>query len=170
MLADPRSETLVNNFAAQWLYLKNLDSTSPDPRTFPDFDHNLRVALRRETELFLDSVVREDRSVLDLLGAKYTFLNERLARHYGVPGVYGSRFRRVSLEGMPRGGLLTHGSVLTVTSYATRTSPVLRGKWILANIVGMPPAPPPPLRRAGSGPPPAAPPPQLSDHIRWPGA
>lgn len=144
MLADTRSESLVNNFAAQWLYLKNLDSASPDPRTFPDFDHNLRRALRRETEMFLADMVREDRSVLDLLRAKHTFLNERLARHYGVPGVYGSRFRRVSLQGMPRGGLLTQGSILTVTSYATRTSPVLRGKWILANMLGTPPAPPPP--------------------------
>lgn len=144
MLADPRSETLVTNFATQWLYLRNLDSASPDPRLFPDFDHNLRQALRRETELFLDSIVRRDRSVLDLLRAKYTFVNERLAKHYGIPGVYGSRFRQVSLDGTTRGGLLTHGSVLTVTSYATRTSPVIRGKWILTNILGTPPAPPPP--------------------------
>ena len=144
MLADPRSETLVTNFSAQWLYLRNLDSSSPDPRLFPDFDHNLRQSLRRETELFVDSIMRDDRSALDLLRAKHTFVNERLAKHYGIPGVYGSRFRRVSLEGTNRGGLLTQGSVLTVTSYATRTSPVIRGKWILTNILGTPPAPPPP--------------------------
>lgn len=144
MLADPRSNTLVTNFAAQWLYLKNLDSATPDPRLFPDFDDNLRQALRHETEMFVDSIVREDRSVVDLLRAKYTFVNERLAKHYGIDGVYGSRFRRVNLEGTPRGGLLTQGSILTVTSYATRTSPVIRGKWILTNILGTPPSPPPP--------------------------
>lgn len=145
MLADRRSATLVTNFAAQWLYLRNLDSASPDPRLFPDFDDNLRQAFRRETELFVESVMREDRSVVDLLGAKYTFLNERLAKHYGIEKVYGSRFRRVEFEpGSARGGLLTHGSILTVTSYATRTSPVNRGKWILANILGTPPSPPPP--------------------------
>ena len=143
MLADERSNALVTNFAAQWLYLKNLDSTSPDPRLFPDFDDNLRQALRRETELFVRSVLRGDRSVVDLLRAKYTFLNERLAKHYGIDGVYGSRFRRVDLGNSPRGGLLTQGSILTVTSYATRTSPVIRGKWILSNILGTPPAPPP---------------------------
>jgi hypothetical protein len=143
MLADERSNALVTNFAAQWLYLKNLDSANPDPRLFPDFDDNLRQALRRETELFVGSVLRNDRSVVDLLRAKYTFLNERLAKHYGIEGVYGSRFRRVDLGNTPRGGLLTHGSILTVTSYATRTSPVIRGKWILSNILGTPPAPPP---------------------------
>jgi hypothetical protein len=145
MLADPRSTALVNNFAAQWLYLRNLDSTHPDPRLFLDFDDNLRQALRRETELFLDSIMREDRSVLDLLRADYTFVNERLAKHYGVPNVYGSHFRKVDLSAeSTRGGLLTQGSILTVTSYANRTSPVIRGKWILANILGMPPKPPPP--------------------------
>ncbi len=142
MLADSRSVTLVNNFAEQWLYLRNLASIFPDMRMFPDFDDNLRQAFRRETELLFESVMREDRSVLDLIGAKYTFLNERLAKHYGVPNVYGSRFRRVEVEG--RGGLLRQGSVLLVTSYATRTSPVIRGKWVLSNILGVPPPPPPP--------------------------
>jgi hypothetical protein len=144
MLADARSEALVTNFAAQWLSLRSLDTTAPDPRLFPDFDDNLRQAMRRETEMFVESVLREDRSILDLLRADYTFLNERLAKHYGVPNVYGSRFRRVSLENATRGGLLTHGSILTFTSYPNRTSPVLRGKWILANILGTPPPPPPP--------------------------
>jgi mono/diheme cytochrome c family protein len=144
MLADARAEALVTNFAGQWLYLRNLAATSPDARTFPDFDDNLRQAFRRETELFVESIMREDRSALDLLRANYTFVNERLAKHYGIPNVYGSRFRRVALaENSARGGLLGHGSVLTVTSYANRTSPVLRGKWILENIVGTPPPPPP---------------------------
>ena len=143
MLADPRSSALVTNFAAQWLHLRNLDSITPDMRAFPDFDDNLRRAFRKETELFVESVIREDRSVLDLLDADYTFVNERLARHYGIPHVYGSRFRRISLDGdSVRGGLLRHGSILTVTSYATRTSPVLRGKWILDNLLGVPPPPP----------------------------
>jgi hypothetical protein len=114
-------------------------------RLFPDFDDNLRQAFREETELFVDSILREDRSVLDLLRANYTFVNERLAKHYGIPNVYGSRFRRIALdEGSWRGGLLRQGSVLTVTSYATRTSPVVRGKWVLDNILGVPPPPPPP--------------------------
>jgi hypothetical protein len=144
MLADARAEALVSNFAGQWLYLRNLAATNPDARTFPDFDDNLRQAFRRETELFVESIMREDRSALDLLRANYTFVNERLAKHYGLPNVYGSRFRRVSLdEESARGGLLGQGSVLTVTSYANRTSPVLRGKWILENIVGTPPPPPP---------------------------
>jgi len=133
----------VTNFASQWLRLRNLDSVTPDMRLFPDFDDNLRQAFRKETELFFDSILREDRSALDLLRADYTFLNERLAKHYGVPQVYGSRFRRVSLEpGMWRGGLLRQGSVLTVTSYATRTSPVVRGKFILDALLGVPPPPP----------------------------
>jgi len=144
MLASSKSDALVTNFAGQWLYLRNLAAASPDARTFPDFDDNLRQAFRRETELFVESIVREDRSALDLLRANYTFVNERLARHYGMPNVYGSRFRRVSLgDGSVRGGILGQGSVLTVTSYANRTSPVLRGKWILENIVGTPPPPPP---------------------------
>jgi hypothetical protein len=144
MLADPRSRALVNNFADQWLYLRNLASANPDMRVFAGFDDNLRQAFRTETELFFESVMREDRSVLDLLRANYTYLNERLAKHYGIPNVYGSRFRRVNLEhGAMRGGLLRQGSVLTVTSYATRTSPVIRGKWILGNLMGVPPPPPP---------------------------
>jgi len=143
MLADPRSRALVSNFAAQWLHLRNLDSITPDMRLFPDFDDNLRQAFRRETELFFESILREDRSVRDLLSADYTFVNERLAKHYGIPHVYGSRFRRIELpEDSWRGGLLRHGSILTVTSYATRTSPVLRGKWILDNLLGVPPPPP----------------------------
>jgi hypothetical protein len=145
MLADERSRNLVTNFAAQWLHLRNLDSIAPDMRLFPDFDDNLRQAFRQETELLLDSVVREDRSVLDLLRANYTFVNERLAKHYGIPNVYGDRFRRVTFDkDVPRGGLLRQGSILLVTSYATRTSPVIRGKWILENVLGAPPPPPPP--------------------------
>jgi hypothetical protein len=145
MLADPRARSLVTNFAAQWLHLRNLDSITPDARLFPDFDDNLRQAMRHETELLFEEVVREDRSVLALLKSDHTYLNERLAKHYGIPHVYGPRFRRVALEpGSERGGLLRHASVLTVTSYATRTSPVLRGKWVLENLLGTPPPPPPP--------------------------
>jgi len=143
MLADPRSDALVTNFAAQWLRLRNLDSITPDMRLFPDFDDNLRQAFREETELFFESILREDHSVLDLLHANYTFLNERLAKHYGIPNVYGTRFRRVTLdEDSWRGGLLRQGSILTVTSYATRTSPVLRGKFVLDSFLGVPPPPP----------------------------
>ncbi len=145
MLQDERSSALVTNFAGQWLYLRNLDSITPDGRLYPDFDDNLRQAFRRETELFFESIVREDRSVLDLLKSDYTFLNERLAKHYGIPHVYGSHFRPVKVSSASRrGGLLRHGSILTVTSYATRTSPVIRGKWILENLLGTPPPPPPP--------------------------
>lgn len=143
MLADPRSQNLVTNFAGQWLELRKLDAITPDLRLFPDFDDNLRQAFRRETELLVGGVVREDRSVLDLLKSDATYLNERLAHHYGIPHVYGSRFRRVSAGAAGvRGGLLRQGSILTVTSYATRTSPVIRGKWVLANILGTPPPPP----------------------------
>ena len=145
MLADDRSRALVTNFAAQWLQLRSLEAITPDMRLFPDFDDNLRQAFRRETELFIESVLRDDRSALDLIRARYTFLNERLAKHYGIAHVYGSRFRRVELDDASmRGGLLRHGSVLTVTSYATRTSPVLRGKWVLDNLLGVPPPAPPP--------------------------
>lgn len=145
MLSDKRSASLVSNFAGQWLYLRNLESFIPDMRLFPDFDDNLRQAMRQETELLLERIVREDRSVLELLKAGDTFLNERLAKHYGIPHVYGSRFRRVALdEESQRGGLLRHGSILAVTSYATRTSPVIRGNWILKNLIGEPPPPPPP--------------------------
>lgn len=146
MLADEKSSALVTNFADQWLYLRNMAFMVPDPREFPDFDDNLRQAFRRETELFFESIIREDRSLVDMLSANYTFLNERLAKHYGIPGVYDSRFRRVSFgEDDVRGGLLSQGSILMVTSYATRTSPVVRGSWILRNIFGTPPPPPPPV-------------------------
>jgi hypothetical protein len=144
MLADPRAESLVNNFAEQWLFLRNVQSVAPDEATFPNFDDNLRQSFRRETELFFESILREDRNVLDLLTANYTFVNERLAKHYGIPNVYGSQFRRVTIENDARRGLLGQGSILSVTSYPTRTSPVLRGKWIMENIMGTPPPAPPP--------------------------
>ncbi len=144
MLADPKSKALVDNFADQWLYLRNIKNINPDFETFPDFDDNLRQAMKQETDMFLDSVFREDHSVLDLLNANYTFLNERLARHYGIPGVYGTDFRRVAITDDRRRGLLGQASILTVTSLPTRTSPVQRGKWILTNVLGMPPDPPPP--------------------------
>jgi len=143
MLADSRSGALVGNFAAQWLHLRNMRAIAPDSNIFPEFDDNLREAFQRETELFLESQLREDRSLIDLLTANYTFVNERLARHYGIPNVYGSHFRRVTFDSPVRGGLLGQGSILTVTSYATRTSPVVRGKWLLENILGAPPPPPP---------------------------
>ncbi len=144
MLADRRSRALVDNFAEQWLYLRDVEAKEPDPGFFPGFDENLRQAFQRETELFMDSVLREDRSVSELLTADYSFVNERLAKHYGMPHVYGSHFRRVSLDGTARRGLLGQGGILTLTSYATRTSPVLRGKWILENLLASPPPPPPP--------------------------
>ena len=144
MLADPRSSALVDNFAGQWLQLRNIRSVLPNSDEFPDFDDNLRQAFRRETELLFESIIREDRNVLDLLRADYTFVNERLARHYGIPDVYGSRFRRVQVTDEARKGLLGKGSMLAVTSHAERTSPVLRGKWVLENIVGLPVPPPPP--------------------------
>ena len=144
MLNDPRSAALVDNFAGQWLHLRNVSSVQPTPSEFPDFDENLRQAFGRETALFVESIIREDRSVIDLLDADYTFVNERLARHYGIPNVYGDRFRRIRVTDEHRRGLFGHGSVLTVTSHADRTSPVLRGKWILENILGSPPPPPPP--------------------------
>ena len=146
MLADPRAGALVQNFAAQWLYLRNLPSLVPDAVAFPEFDENLRDAFRQESELFFESLIRDDSSVLDLIGADYSFVNERLAKHYGITGVYGSHFRRVSLDAemaVQRGGILGQGSLLTATSYANRTSPVLRGKWVLTNILGTPPPPPP---------------------------
>ncbi|MDC0325751.1 DUF1592 domain-containing protein [bacterium] len=145
MLNDPRASSLVTNFADQWLYLRNLDSLTPDARLFPDFDENLRKAFRKETELFFGNVLNEDRSVLEILQCDYTFLNERLAKHYGISGIHGSHFRKVALKpDMHRGGVLRHGSILSVTSYATRTSPVIRGHWILGNLLGSPPPPPPP--------------------------
>jgi hypothetical protein len=145
LLADRRSFNLATNFAGQWLRLRNIDAIAPSANLFRDFDDNLRQAFRQETELFFDSVLREDRSVRTFIRADYTFLNERLAKHYGIPDVYGSRFRRVMLPpDSKRGGLLRQGSVLSVTSYATRTSPVLRGVLVLKNIIGAPPPPPPP--------------------------
>ncbi|MBM41007.1 MAG: hypothetical protein CL483_03670 [Acidobacteria bacterium] len=146
MLADPRARSLVTNFSSQWLYLRNVPAVYPDEDLFPDVGEALRRAMQRETEMFLDSVFREDRSVLELLTADYTFVNERLARHYDIPHIYGSHFRRVSLEELPpaRRGLLGHASVLAITSYPNRTSPVLRGKWVLENLLGTPPAAPPP--------------------------
>jgi len=144
MLADGRSRSLIANFAEQWLHLRNLKNSGPDLQAFPDFDDNLRQAMKEETTLFFDSIMREDRSVVDLLNADYTFVNERLARHYGIPNVYGSEFRRVKVPSEARRGLLGQGSILTVTSYPNRTSPVERGKWILTNLLGVPPQPPPP--------------------------
>jgi mono/diheme cytochrome c family protein len=144
MLADPKSSALISNFAEQWLFLRNIKSTSPDLEAFPDFDDNLRQAMKQETTLFVDSILREDRNVLDLLSADYTFVNERLARHYGMPNIYGSQFRRVKVPAEARRGLLGQASILTVTSYPNRTSPVERGKWILTNLLGVPPSPPPP--------------------------
>jgi mono/diheme cytochrome c family protein len=143
MLADPRSRSLINNFAAQWLQFRNLRSTTPDKNLFPDFDDNLRQGFERELELFVGSIAEEDHSVLDLLTADHTFVNERLARHYGIPNVYGSRFRRVTVQEDARKGLLGKGGILLVTSHADRTSPVVRGKWILENLIGTPPSPPP---------------------------
>src|SRR4051812_9571908 len=149
MLADPKSQALVDNFAGQWLQLRNVRNVQPNSDLFPDFDDNLRQAFKRETELFFESVMREDRPVLELMTADYSFVNERLARHYGIPGVYGSRFRRVTLTDERRFGLLGKGSILAVTSHAERTSPVVRGRWILDNIIGLPVPPPPPIPGAG---------------------
>jgi mono/diheme cytochrome c family protein len=155
MLADWRADAFITNFAGQWLFLRNLEAAVPVQSIFPDFDDGLRQAFRRETELFFDSIVREDRSAFDLLRADYTFLNERLAKHYSVPNVKGSHFRRVALDrDSARSGLLGQGSILTVTSYPDRTSPVVRGKWILENLLGTPPPPPlpnvPPLKPTDS--------------------
>jgi mono/diheme cytochrome c family protein len=143
MLADPRSDAFVENFAGQWLHIRNLRNIAPNSDEFPDFDNDLRDAFRRETELFFGSVMREDRNVLELMRADYTFVNERLAKHYGIPNVYGSRFRRVTLADEARRGLLGKGSILLATSHADRTAPVLRGKWIMENLLGSPPPPPP---------------------------
>ena len=144
MLRDPRSHALVTNFAGQWLYLRELKNSTPDSREFPDFNDNLRRAMQRETEMLFESILREDRPVLDLLDADYTFVDERLAKHYGIPNVYGPDFRRVPAPSDDRRGLLGQGSILTVTSNANRTSPVQRGKWILENLLGSPPPLPPP--------------------------
>lgn len=144
MLLDPKSSALVDNFAGQWLELRNLDSVKPDPDRFPEFDASLRNAMRQETRLFFEAVMHENRSILDFIDGKFTFLNEPLAKFYGIPGVTGSEFRRVALTGEERSGVLTQASVLTVSSYPTRTSPVIRGKWILENFLNDPPPPPPP--------------------------
>ena len=141
LLADSRADALVENFAGQWLYLRNVPALTPDADLFPDFGESLRVAFQRETELFFASVLQEDRGVLDFLTADYTFVNERLARHYGIPNIYGSHFRRVTLPDTNRRGLLGHGSILAATAYPNRTSPVLRGKWVLENLLGTPAAP-----------------------------
>jgi hypothetical protein len=143
MLADPKAQALVTNFAGQWLQLRNLRTKVPNSFQFPDFDDDLRRAMVSEVELFFRSVMDEDRNVLDLMTADYTFVNERLARHYGIPGIYGSHMRRITLTDDARRGLLGKGAILMVTSHAHRTSPVLRGKWVLENIVGVSPAPPP---------------------------
>ena len=144
MLTDQKSETLVSNFATQWLELKNLEKLNPGEKQYPDFDESLRLAMRKETENFIRSILREDRSVLDMIDADFTFVNERLARHYGIAGIEGEQFQRVNLKDNRRGGILTQASILTLTSNPTRTSPVKRGKWILDNILGEPPPPPPP--------------------------
>ena len=160
MLDDPRADSLVSNFAGQWLYIRSLAQQKPDPDAFPEFDESLRQRFQRETELFFQNILREDRSVMELLDANYTFLNQRLAEHYGIPNIYGPQFRKVTLTDPNRGGLLGQGSMLTVTSYPNRTSVVQRGKWILDNLLGSPPPPPPPVsgprsrtpRTAGSSP------------------
>jgi mono/diheme cytochrome c family protein len=146
MLADPKSKALTDNFAGQWLYLRRLEYQKPDRRAYPDFDQRLRQAMLTETQMFFDGVVRDNRSALDFLDANYTYVNQRLAEHYGIPGVYGTSFRKVNLDASQhRGGLLGQGSILTVTSYNNRTSVVLRGKWILENLLAAAPPPPPPL-------------------------
>lgn len=144
MMSDSRSSGFIENFVGQWLYLRNLDGIYPDPAAFPEFDENLREAFQRETELFIDDQIRSDRSLRDLLSADYTYVNERLAEHYGIPKIYGNRYRKVMLEGAERGGLFGHGSLMMVTSYPNRTSPVLRGKFVLENLLGGPPPEPPP--------------------------
>jgi mono/diheme cytochrome c family protein len=155
MLRDPRSKSLVDNFVGQWLFLRNLPKVNKDRDVFVEFDESLRQAFQQETDLFLESMFREDRSVLDLLRADYTFLNERLARHYGIPNVHGNRFRRISLADENRRGLLGQGSILMITALANRTSPVMRGKWVLENLLAAPPPPPPPdipaLKEKGEG-------------------
>ena len=143
MLKDPRAHALAENFGGQWLQFRALESVTRDRQRFPDFEDYLRLSMRRETELFIEHVIREDRSILDFINGRYSFLNERLAMHYGIPNVAGPEFRRVDLTGTPRGGVVTQGSVLTVSSYATRTSPGLRGKWILENLLNAPPPEPP---------------------------
>jgi hypothetical protein len=144
MLSDPKADALIDNFVGQWLGLRQLDKRKPDPAHFPTVDDELLDAMREETTLFSRAVMREDRSILDFLDGRFTFLNGPLARHYGITGVTGEAFHRVELDGVQRGGVLSQASVLTLSSYATRTSPVLRGKWVLENLLGTPPPPPPP--------------------------
>jgi hypothetical protein len=145
MLTDKRADALINNFTGQWLQLRNLEAkVTPDLLTFPDFDDNIRKGFRRETEMLFGYILRNDRSALELMNADYTFVNERLAKHYGIPGVYGERFRQVKLTDPNRFGLLGHGSILSMTALATRTSPVFRGKFVLSTLLGTPPPPPPP--------------------------
>jgi hypothetical protein len=144
MLADRRSDALASRFAAQWLRLQDLEKINPDVRVYPDFDEQLKNAMLRETELFFRHIVHEDRPVLDLFAADYTFVDERLAKHYGIPNVIGNQFRKVTYPDGQRQGLLGHGSILTLTSHADRTSPVLRGKWVMEVLMGTPPPPPPP--------------------------
>jgi hypothetical protein len=143
MLRDAKSRALAEEFGGQWLQIRALESVTRHSDRFPDFDDYLKFSMRRETELFVDGIIREDRSVLDFIDGRYSYLNERLAKHYGILDVAGPAFRRVDLTDTPRGGVLTHGSVLTVSSYATRTSPVLRGKWVLENLLNAPPPEPP---------------------------
>lgn len=173
MIADPRSKALVDNFVGQWLLLRNLRQTEPDGRTFPDFDEELRVALEQETTLFVNDQIHRNQSVVDLLSARYTFLNERLARHYGIPDVVGTRFRRVDLPSdSQRGGLLGQGGLMVVTAYPNRTSPVLRGKWVLDSLLGTPPPEPPPnvpgLKDAGANGAPATVRARLEEHRKNP--
>lgn len=173
MFADARSNALVENFAGQWLELGKMRGVVPDPNLFPDFDENLRQAFQKETELFLESQMRADRGIVDMLTANYTFVNERLARQYGIPNIYGSRFRRVEINGDERGGLLGQGSVLLATSYPNRTSVVIRGKWILDNMMGMPPPPPPPnvppLKESGANGKPTSIRERMEEHRKNPG-
>jgi hypothetical protein len=143
MLADPKSHNLVDNWAAQWLQLRNLGRTKPDPKRFPTVDDELLDAMRTETSMFVEAIIKEDRSILDFIDAPFTFVNGPLARHYGIAGVNGEEFQRVTLDGEQRGGVLTQGAILTVSSYPTRTSPPVRGKWVLENLLGTPPPPPP---------------------------
>jgi hypothetical protein len=144
MLRDPKSHALAEQFGGQWLQFRALESITRDRDRFPEFEDYLRLSMRRETEMFIERIIRDDRSILDFIDGRYSYLNERLARHYGIPGVSGPQFRRVDLTGSPRGGVITQASVLSVSSYATRTSPVLRGKWILENLLNAPPPEPPP--------------------------
>jgi Protein of unknown function (DUF1588)/Protein of unknown function (DUF1592)/Protein of unknown function (DUF1585) len=144
MLADPKAKALTDNFAGQWLQLRSLPTLTPNTAQFPSFNDKLRSAMQKESELFFECIVRDDRSILDFIDADFTFVNERLAKHYGITGVKGEEFHRVTLTNGQRGGILTQASVLTITSNPTRTSPVKRGKWILENILGTPPPAPPP--------------------------